>query len=144
MQVPSVCRASYSGQQQPALAPAAGRAPHSLENRTQSCTDSCSLLWCNSHWAHVASSRLQKSPLLGLFAAASACILTLEQALPSAQAAALMPPFHHQYSQFTSSGTPYAFHSPTAILPSVSTGVKLPSLQQTSPIFGSIFSLYIL
>lgn len=44
--MPSVCRASYSRQQQPALAPAAGRAPHSLENRTQSGTDSCSLPWC--------------------------------------------------------------------------------------------------
>lgn len=60
------------------------------------------------------------------------------------EAAALMPPFHHQYSQLTSSGTPYAFHSPTAVLPSVSTDVRIPSLLQTCLIFGSIFSLYIL
>lgn len=34
----------------------------------------------NSHWAHVPSSR-QKSPLLGLFAVASACLLTLGRVL---------------------------------------------------------------
>lgn len=89
----------------------------------------------SSHWAHTASSRLQTPPLLGLFAAASACILTPGPGLTSAQAAALMPPFHHPYSQLTSSGTPHAFHSPTAILPSVSTDVKPPSLLQTFPHF---------
>lgn len=148
-QVPSVCRASYSGQQQPALAPAAcSRQGSSLPGEQ----DTILHRFLQPRAAQAAATGhtwpaagCKTPPLLGLFAAASACILTLCPGLTSAQAAALMPPFHHPYSQLTSSGTPHAFHSPTAILPSVNTDVKPPSLLQTFPHFWiCILSLHFL
>ena len=119
--------------------PARDTKSHSLQSPAASCRASRSCQACTD------SSGLQKSPLLGLFAAASFCILAQSRGLAGAQAVALTPPFCPQkYSQLTSSGPACVFHSPAVVLPSANTDAKPPSPPQTPPVFVSIFSLCIL
>lgn len=114
-----------------------GTQSRSLQSPAASCRTS------RGRRAGTESSGLQKNPLLGLFAAASVCILAQSRGLAGAQAVAVTPPFCRQkYSPLTSSGPTCVFHSPRVVLPSADTDVKPPSPPQLSSIFVSIFSLH--